>query len=153
MSCHSQNSLRSLWCVMWTFTEAPDLYLQNCMPWADVPWLADWIMAWVSRCTDVPGKAVYIAAFQIITITTAHLHIQQTLNNIIMLSQFYIWVQLCLYQFLLYIWIMGEYTEAVLQLWVELLVNQWISNRCFDVFRWGSWRLRWSQSRRRAAKL
>lgn len=40
-----------------TLTQALDLYLQDCRHCTG-PCLADWIIVWTSRCTDVPDKVL-----------------------------------------------------------------------------------------------
>lgn len=38
--------------LMWTLTKALDLYLQDFMHWSTAAWLPDWIVAWMSTCTQ-----------------------------------------------------------------------------------------------------
>jgi len=61
-SCHNQSHwyhILSLFrCLMWTLTEAPDLYLNDFMHFIAATWLADWIIAWIRRSTCGPNKVL-----------------------------------------------------------------------------------------------
>ena len=77
--------------LMWTFTEAPDVYLQDFMYCTAATWLGDWVLAWISRCTgaynNILGECIWINGETINqTISMVNYSIQK-INNIKLISK------------------------------------------------------------------